>query len=98
MGLKFKIENPIIILKDRPFLENKIVIDLGKMSITNKTLQKDKRWALHPESSIFVNIMDIQIDKMKIDFTDSDETYEITPSFDMEINYERLNESPMLID
>lgn len=56
-----------MILKDRPFLEGEIIIDLGKISITNRTKQKKGRWKHSPELLVYVNIMDIKIDNIKID-------------------------------
>lgn len=43
-GLDIVIENPLIILKDRPYLPESFRLDLGKIRITNTTEEKFGRW------------------------------------------------------
>jgi len=42
--------------------------------------------------------MDIQITKIKIDYKHGGGVQEITPPFDLSIEYESLNSSPLLLD
>lgn len=98
VGLDIQIDNPIVILKDRPFLVGSIVIDLGKIQITNRVAEQPGRWRQHPDVLLFTNIMDIKISEIKMDYKHDSEEHQITPPFDLSIEYESLNSSPLLSD
>lgn len=98
VGLDIQIDNPIVILKDRPFLVGSIIIDLGKIQITNRVAEQPGRWRQHPEVLLYTNIMDIKITEIKIDYKHDGEEHQITPPFDLSIEYESLNSSPLLCD
>jgi hypothetical protein len=47
-GLDIMIENPVIVLKDRPYLLGNIEIDLGQISITSKLDYVKGKWKNYP--------------------------------------------------
>jgi len=45
MGLAVTIQNPTIVLKDRPYLVGNIEVDLGEIRVTSRTEEVSGRWA-----------------------------------------------------
>jgi hypothetical protein len=42
------LDKPLLILKDRHYLDGRLEIDLGEIHITNYIEDKKGRWLLHP--------------------------------------------------
>lgn len=61
-GLDINIENPVIVLRDRPYFSDKsIEIDLGYIQITSRLEERLGRWAEFPSKPVLVNVMDIDM-------------------------------------
>ena len=82
----------MVVLKDRPFLKGDVELDLGHISITNHTFEKAGRFKGDPTREVFVNVMDIDIKQVKIDY--NQKQCQITPPFDIKVQYEALNYTP----
>lgn len=90
------IENPVVVLKDRPYLLGNIEMDLGQISITSYLANVEGKWKSLPTKKTFVNIMEIDMKSVRIDY--DNKSYMITPPFDMLIKLERINYSELLLD
>lgn len=100
-GLDIVIENPQIIIKDRPYLMGEIEMDLGFIKITSELEQVSGRWKNQPDKEVYVNTMHIDAKNIKIDYNrimrDNRELIDnITPPFDLSISYQSLIKSPLL--
>eukprot|EP00347_Sterkiella_histriomuscorum_P000566 403375355 len=93
-GLDITIDRPLIVLKDRPYLQKNIEIDLGKTNITSETMPVQSRWKSMPEKDVWVTKFNIDMKEMGIRFDHN--RFEIAPSYDMKIVFEKLNQSPYL--
>ena len=69
-------------------------MDLGKIKITSHLSNIEGKWSSNPKKKTFVNIMDIDMNRVRIDF----DSKSITPPFDMNISIERINYSDILLD
>ena len=47
-GLDIQIQNPVIMIKDRPYFESNIEIDLGQIKVTSKLQNVEGKWKNHP--------------------------------------------------
>lgn len=86
----------MIILKDRPYFNQSIQIDLGQISVKSRLESIIGRWKNEPDKETIVNVMDINMNQVRIDF--NEKQFEITPPFNMNIEIERVNYSELLID
>jgi hypothetical protein len=96
IGLDINIDRPLMVLKDRPYLEGNIVIDLGKISISNTTKQTEGRWKSKPKHPVLTTTMTITAKDLGIWFNNKE--FELAPSFDMHISFEKLNYTSLLDD
>ena len=83
-------------IKDRPYFDSNIEIDLGRIKVTSKLENVEGKWKNHPSKKTFVNIIDIDMQQVRIDY--NSKAYQITKPFDMLISFERINYSELLID
>ena len=83
-------------MKDRPYLVDSIEVDLGMIKITSRLEHIIGKWTEFPDKKTYVNMIDILAQKIKIDCNNF--TEQITPPFDLTIEYEKLVQSPMLED
>lgn len=67
-GLKITVENPVILLKDRPYLSGHILLDLGMIKVTNSVENVKGRWKSNPEATVYENQMLIEAQSIRIDF------------------------------
>jgi hypothetical protein len=95
-GLDITIENPVIVLKDRPYFDEKIEIDLGQINISSKLDCVCGKWKHIVEKKTFVNVIDIEMKNVRIDYNSKD--FMITPPFQMMISLQRINYSSLLLD
>jgi hypothetical protein len=95
-GLDITMENPVIVLKDRPYFRGNIEIDLGQIRITSRLEHVEGKWKQVPHKKTYVNIIDIDMKSVRIDY--NSKSYMITPPFDMLISIERINYSELLLD
>lgn len=97
-GLDIMIENPLIILKDRPYLPTCLRLDLGLIQISSKTQPICGRWRKHINREVFVNSLLIDARSMRIDCLSHAAASQVMPPFDLVIDYESINSSPLLLD
>ena len=97
-GLDITIENPLIILKDRPYLPTSLRLDLGLIQISSKTQPVCGRWRKHVDREVFVNSLLVDARSMRIDCLTRSTTSQVMPPFDLVIDYESINWSPLLLD
>ena len=71
-GLDITIENPVIVLKDRPYFDEKIEIDLGQINISSKLDCVCGKWKHIVEKKTYVNVIDIEMKNVRIDFNSKD--------------------------
>ena len=95
-GLDITIENPVIVLKDRPYFDEKIEIDLGQINISSKLDRVGGKWKHTVGIKTYVNVIDIEMKNVRIDYNSKD--FMITPPFQMMISLQRINYSPLLLD
>jgi hypothetical protein len=95
-GLDVTMENPVIVLKDRPYFRGNIEVDLGQIRITSRLDHVAGKWKRAPLKKTYVNVMDVDMKSVRIDY--NSKSYMITPPFDMLISIERINYSELLLD
>lgn len=66
-GLDIVIENPLIVLKDRPYLPESFRLDLGKIKITNTTEERFGRWLKEQDRPVNTTTMKIVAEAIKVD-------------------------------
>ena len=66
VGLNLTIERPLIVLKDRPYLQNKLEIDLGNIKIKSKTEEVEGRWKHLEGKKVWVTKFLINMNDMSI--------------------------------
>lgn len=94
--LDIKMENPVIVLKDRPYFDKNIEMDLGQIQISSYLKNVEGKWKSHPKKKTYVNIIETDMRDVRIDY--NSKAFCITPPFDMLISYERINWSELLLD
>lgn len=94
--LDVTIENPVIVLKDRPYFPGDIEIDLGQINVSSRLDVAKNKWKSAPELEVYTNIIDIDMKSVRIDY--DAKSYMITPPFDMLLSLERINYSELLLD
>ena len=99
-GLNIQIENPVVVLKDRPYnTDTSIRMDLGLIHITSKLEKNFGRWVNFPEKEVLLNVMTIDTENVHIDYKKSGQNnIVITPNFDMRIELEKVNYTDLLAD
>ena len=81
--MDIQIENPMIVLKDRPYFQKSIEIDLGRISISSQLQQQAGRWLNNPSKQTIINLMTIEMKNVRMDFNKGQ--FMMTPPFDMNI-------------
>jgi hypothetical protein len=66
VGLNLTIERPLIVLKDRPYLQNKLEIDLGNIKIKSMTEEVEGRWKNLEGKKVWVTKFLIKMNDMSI--------------------------------
>jgi hypothetical protein len=66
VGLNLTIERPLIVLKDRPYLQNKLEIDLENIKIKSKTEEVEGRWKNLEGKKVWVTKFLIKMNDMTI--------------------------------
>jgi len=60
VGLEIKIDNPLIVLKDRQYLDKSMSLDLGIILISNMTEKQLGRWKSDKNKEVWVHKMSIK--------------------------------------
>ena len=60
VGLEIKIDNPLIVLKDRQYLDKSMSLDLGIILISNMTEKQFGRWKSAKNKEVWVHKMSIK--------------------------------------
>ena len=58
----------MIIIKDRPYFDSNIELDLGQIKVTSKLGNVQGKWKNHPLKQTFVNVIDIDMQQVRIDY------------------------------
>lgn len=72
--------------------------DLGLIIIRSKTEAKCGRWAKQPKREVLVNSLLFEAKSMRIDCLTPTTTSQVMPPFDLAIEYESINSSPLLAE
>jgi hypothetical protein len=81
-GLDIRIENPVLVLKDRPYNnDSSIKIDLGLINITSKLDKNFGRWLHFEDKQVLQNVMTIDMENVNIGYEKKGKHKTITPNF-----------------
>ena len=94
--LDVTIENPVIVLKDRPYFPGDIEIDLGQINVSSRLDVAKNKWKSALELEVYINIIEIDMKSVRIDY--DTKSYIITPPFDMLLSLKRIIYSELLLD
>ena len=91
-----KLENPVIVFKDRPYFDKNIEMDLGQIQVSSCLKNVEGKWKSYPKKKTYVNIIEIEMKDARMDY--NSKAFCIMPPFDMVISMERINWSELLLD
>ncbi|CDW82625.1 ph domain containing protein [Stylonychia lemnae] len=98
MVMDIKIHRPYVILKDRPYSNQKIEVDLGEMTITCEELVEGKRFYNCPEKEVLLTNYIIEALDLGIKYIDDNQEFQLTEDFELKVDFSNLNHSPYLKD
>jgi len=73
-------------------------LDLGLIRISSKTWPTCGRWKKQAAREVYVNSLLIDAKSVRIDYLSHSSTSQVMPPFDLKIDYETINSSPLLVD
>jgi hypothetical protein len=88
------IHRPHVILKDRPYLDRSLELDLGEIRIINEKRTDKGRYKSAPFKETFLNTLIIDAKDLGIRY--STDQFAVAEPFDMKVDFSLLSYSPFL--
>ena len=94
MEMIFRIHKPYLIIKDRPYFNTNIEIDLGEMTISYDEAMIKQRFKRAPKKQIIQ--AKFIIDCKEVSFNYSRDQFLVAPIFDLNVEFCYISNSPLL--
>lgn len=92
--LDISIQRPYVIIKDRPYNQEGLEIDLGEIRIGNRYREDKGRFKLAPEKTVHMTALIFDCKGLSIKY--SLDRFEVVENFDLKLDFEYLTISPLL--
>lgn len=89
--MEIRVHRPYIVLKDRPYSEEDIKIDLGEIIITSNEFEEAGRIRRSQFKKILMTKFIIEASDLGIRYSKND--FEVAKAFDMKVDFQMLNHS-----
>ena len=83
--MEIRVHRPYIVLKDRPYSQDDIKIDLGEIVITSEEFEESGRLRRNQFKKVFMTKFIIEASDLGIRYSEND--FEVAKAFDMKVDF-----------